>query len=144
VTEYLLKGWAVFLIGFMPMAEIYIAVPAGIAMGLDPASAVGWSVAGNWAPIPLLHLLYDRLRALPRMEQALDRLASRSARARVEGAGIWFYLLATPLLGTWALGVAVKLLGVPRSRFLVPSFLSVLGFGLAISAALMAGLAWVR
>jgi uncharacterized membrane protein len=67
MIEYLAKAWAVFLIGFMPVAEIYVAVPAGMAMGLDPISAVTWSVAGNWAPIPLLHLLYDQMRMVPRL-----------------------------------------------------------------------------
>jgi len=142
VTEYLLKAWAVFLIGLVPMAEIYVAVPAGIAMGLDPLSSVTWSVAGNWAPIPLLHLLYDRLRAVPRLGEALDRLASERARARVEGGGFWFYLLVTPLIGTWALGVTVKLLRVRPATFLAPSFLSVLGFGLVIAAALATGIEW--
>jgi hypothetical protein len=55
MLEHLASGWAVFLVGFMPMAEIYVAVPAGLAIGLSPASAVAWSVAGNWAPIPLVH-----------------------------------------------------------------------------------------
>lgn len=36
MIEYLTKAWATFLIGFVPVAEIYVAVPAGMAMGLDP------------------------------------------------------------------------------------------------------------
>jgi hypothetical protein len=38
MIEYLTKAWATFLIGFVPVAEIYVAVPAGMAMGLDPIS----------------------------------------------------------------------------------------------------------
>jgi uncharacterized membrane protein len=144
MLEYLARGWAVCLIGFVPLAEIYVAVPAGLALGLSPASAVGWSVAGNWAPIPLVHLLYEWLRRVPRIREALGRLASERVRARVERGGFWFYLLVTPLVGTWALAAAVKLLGVPPRRFLIPSLLSVLAFGVAIAAAIAAGVELVR
>jgi uncharacterized membrane protein len=144
MLEYVAKGWAVFVIGFVPMAEIYVAVPAGLAMGLDSASAVGWGVAGNWAPIPLVHLLYDWLRTVPRVRSALDRLASERVRARVDRGGFWFYLLVTPLVGTWALAAAVKLLGVRPSRFLAQSFLSVLAFGVAIAGAIAGGIELLR
>jgi hypothetical protein len=59
-----------------------------------------------------------------------------------EGGGFWFYLLVTPLIGTWALGVTVKLLRVRPATLLAPSFPSVLGFGLAIAAALARGIEW--
>jgi uncharacterized membrane protein len=140
MIEYLTKAWATFLIGFVPVAEIYVAVPAGMAMGLDPISAVAWSVAGNWAPIPLLHLMYDQLRTVPRLGKSLERLSSERARERVERGGLWFYLLITPMIGTWAIGVTVKVLKVPATKFIVPSFISVLIFGIVIAAALAMGI----
>jgi uncharacterized membrane protein len=140
MIEYLTKAWATFLIGFVTVAEIYVAVPAGMAMGLDPISAVAWSVAGNWAPIPLLHLMYDQLRTVPRLGKSLERLSSERARERVERGGLWFYLLITPMIGTWAIGVTVKVLKVPATKFIVPSFISVLIFGIVIAAALAMGI----
>jgi hypothetical protein len=54
-TDYWAKAISVWFIGFFPLAEIYVAVPAGIAMGLDTGSAVLWGSAGNYAPVLLLH-----------------------------------------------------------------------------------------
>jgi len=46
MVEYIAKAFAAWFIGFFPYFEIYVAVPAAIAMGLDYFSAVTWSVFG--------------------------------------------------------------------------------------------------
>ncbi len=84
--------------------------------------------------------MYDQLRTVPRLGKSLERLSSERARERVERGGLWFYLLITPMIGTWAIGVTVKVLKVPATKFIVPSFISVLIFGIVIAAALAMGI----
>lgn len=58
-----------WLLCFAPFAEIYVAVPVALATGLDPASVVVWTIAGNYAPVPLVHLQYERLVTFPRVRR---------------------------------------------------------------------------
>lgn len=143
MLDYVVRAWSVFLIGFAPMAEIYIAVPAGLALGLDVVSAVLWSVAGNFAPILLLHLAYDQLVRLPQLRAWLGQLVTDRMQAQVEAGGFWFFLLFTPVLGTWAMGVAVKLLRVPPQRFLLPCFVSITVTGALFGLLGALGIGWL-
>lgn len=140
MTEYWAKAFAVWFIGFFPLAEIYVAVPAGMAMGLDVVSAVVWGSAGNYAPVLLLHYGYEALARQPRLAGWLARLSSEGARARLERHGFWFVLLVTPWTGVWIMAATVKLFGMRQRPFLVASLLSIVGYAVAIGALLAAGI----
>jgi len=43
--DYAWRAATAWFLGFAPVAEIYVAVPAALAMGLDPVSVVAWAVA---------------------------------------------------------------------------------------------------
>jgi hypothetical protein len=139
MIEYVLKAASVFLLGFAPMIEIPVPVTTGLVTGMDMASVVAWSVAGNFAPILLLHLLYNQLLKLPRFAAWTGRVTPARIRDRVEAGGFWFYLIMTPFFGTWTMGAAVNLLRIHPSRFLLPTFLSVLGYGLLVALFIAAG-----
>jgi len=141
-AEYLTDALATFTVGFFPMAEIYVAVPTGMALGLDPVSAVAWAALGNYAPVLLIHWLYDLLLAVPRVGGWLGGLASEKVRARVEAGGAWFYLVMTPVIGTWALAVTVKVLRVPGRRFLLPSLVSVTASGALVAILIAVGISF--
>jgi uncharacterized membrane protein len=139
MIEYVLKAASLFLLGFAPMIEIPVPVTTGIVTGMDMTSAIAWSVAGNFAPILLLHQLYNQLRKVPRFAAWTDRVTPTKIRERVEAGGFWFYLIMTPLFGTWTIAAAVNLLKIHPSRFLLPTFLSVLGYGLIAGLLIAAG-----
>jgi hypothetical protein len=40
--EYMTKAFSTWFIGFFPYFEVYAAVAAGMAMGLDGVSAIVW------------------------------------------------------------------------------------------------------
>lgn len=134
-------GWkaaTVWFVGFVPVFEFYIAVPTGMALGLDPFSAVIWTVAGNWPPALLVHFGYERLRRADRVGRWFDRLAAGRWRRPIETGGPLWILLLTPLAGIWATAVTAKVAGLRARMFLVWSFVSVLGFS-TLTAALVVG-----
>lgn len=144
MINYFLKGLTVFLIGFFPNAEIYIAIPTGLAMGLDTVSTVVWGVMGNFMPILFVHYGYEKLLKIPRLGKWLNRLASEKVRTKVENGGFWFYLIMTPLMGTWVMGLAVKMLQIHPKKFFVPTFLSITISALLIAILIASGLDWFK
>ena len=143
MVEYLTKLWAVFLIAFAPLTEIYIAVPTGVAMHLDVVSVVIVSVVGNFAPVLLIHFCYDQLMRIRWLARWLHCMASPKIKTRLESAGFWFYLVMTPILGTWAIGATVKVLQMSPRRFLLPVFLSVVFYGVLLAVLSKLGMAVV-
>jgi uncharacterized membrane protein len=134
--DYAWKAATVWTVGFVPLTELYIAVPTGMALGLDPVSAVLWTVLGNYAPVLLIHWAYERLRRMPQLAAWFDRLASRRWRERIETGGPLAIILLTPLAGVWATAVTMKALRIDSNGFLLWSFVSVVGFS-ALTAVLV-------
>lgn len=144
MIDYFLKGLTVFFIGFFPNAEIYIAIPTGLAMELDIVSTVIWGIMGNFIPIPFVHYSYEQLFKIPRLAKWLNRLASERVRIKVENGGFWFYLFMTPIIGTWTMGLVLKMLQIHPQKFFVPTFLSVTISALLIAILLALGIDWLR
>ncbi|RMG73204.1 MAG: hypothetical protein D6711_11340, partial [Chloroflexi bacterium] len=90
--EYLSKALMTWFLGFFPLAEIYVAVPAGMALGLSGLSVVVWSVFGNFLPILLIHYGYESLMRIEWINRWLTWLASDKAKARMDRYGIWAVL----------------------------------------------------
>lgn len=127
-------------IGFFPLAEIYVAVPIAIAAGLDPMSAIFWSVFGNYTPIVLIHWGYERLRRIPWAQPWIERFTSRKFKNQIDRYGTWFVLLITPWTGVWVMGVTAKVLGMPGRPLLVAGFISLVIYAIVIAYALAYGL----
>lgn len=142
IIDYFAQSLTVFLIGFFPNAEIYIAIPIGLALGLDPTSTVIFGVMGNFAPIPFIHYSYEQLYRIPRLARWLNRLASERVKRKVESGGFWLYFLMTPVLGTWGMGLALKLLQISPYRFFLPTLLSVIIAALLIALLVLLGVDW--
>lgn len=53
--------FATFLLAATPIVELRGAIPAGIAMGLDPWTAYFLSVAGSTFPVPFLILFFRKI-----------------------------------------------------------------------------------
>ncbi len=141
MIDYLARALGVWFLGFFPLAEIYIAVPAGVAAGLDNVSIIFWAVFGNITPILLITGLYDTIRRNDRIAAWLDGLISEKAQARVNQYGIWFVLLATPWTGVWVMSVTAKCLGMESRRYVIAASLSVLIYAVVTLALVRLGLA---
>ena len=140
MLDYLWKAASAWLTGFFPLAEIYVAVPAAVALGLDDVSVIVWTVFGNFTPALLIDAFAQRLKRIPPVARWLARLTSETVEARVNRWGTWFVLLVTPMTGIWIMAVTANALGMARMRFLVPAFFSILLYALVILGTLRAGL----
>lgn len=138
--SYLANAAAAFTVGFLPFLEIYLAVPAAIALGLDAVSAVFWSSLGNFLPVPVIVLAYDRLSQLPRVRKWLEARKSARFQRLVDRYGNWFVLIVTPLVGSWAVAVTGVALGVDKRQLIVFSALSIVIYAPLIAAAIAFGI----
>lgn len=139
--EYLLKAGSAWFVGFFPLAEIYIAVPSAVALGLDDVSVILWTVLGNFTPALLINFLYQQIMRIPRVASWLKRLISEKVQAQINRFGMWFVLLATPWTGIWAMAVAAKILRIRTGQFLLAAFVSILVYAVVILVLIRAGLA---
>lgn len=144
MRDYIVKAATAWFLGFFPFFEIYVAVPAALAMGLDYVSAVSWTVLGNYLPVPLIVVFYRRLLKLRRIGPWLDSLASPRAKGLLERHGPWFILLATPWLGVWAVAVTAMALGVDHRKLLLFSFISISLYAVALAGLIALGIQVVQ
>ena len=116
-------GWAVFLLSMLPVTELRVAIPLGVAWGLAPAESFFWAIGGNFVPIiPLLLLLGYILRWLKRFKlfaAPLKRLEAHNQRRQEQvrryGMIGLTLLVAVPLPGTgiWTGCLVATLLSLP-------------------------------
>lgn len=139
MTDYFVAAATSWLVGFVPMLEIYIAVPVAVAMGLDYVSAVFWPSFGNFVPILLIALAFEQIRRIPRIGAWIERRASTRFQGMVNKHGAWFIVLVTPLIGSWAVAVTGVLLGIDRRQLIVFSAISILLYAIVIVALLAIG-----
>lgn len=126
--DILTYGWKAALawfVGFFPLAEIYVAVPAAFATGLDPFSAVFWSVLGNYTPVLLIHCGYDQLMRIVWVQRWITGLVSDKLQASIARYGFWFVLIITPWAGVWVTVATAKFLRMPSAILLIATLLSI-------------------
>lgn len=138
--DYVAAAALAWLVGFLPLFEIYIAIPVGLAAGLDPVSATAWSAFGNIVPLWLVDLGYERLRRIERVDHYLARLRRERVERILDRWGFIAVFLATPLLGVWTMALAAKGLGMSSRPFLAASSISVVIYAVAITVSIELGL----
>ena len=138
--EYVAAAALAWLVGFLPLFEIYVAVPVGLAAGLDPVSATFWSAFGNIVPLWLVDLGYERLRRIERVDHYLAKLRRKRVERILDRWGFLAVFVATPLLGVWTMALAAKGLGMTSRPFLVASSISVLIYAIIITVSIELGL----
>ena len=139
-VEYIAAAALAWLVGFLPLFEIYIAIPVGLAAGLDPVSATVWSAFGNIVPLWLVDLGYERLRQIERVDHYLAKLRRERVERILDRWGFIAVFVATPLLGVWTMALAAKGLGMATRPFLVASSISVCVYAVIITASILLGL----
>jgi uncharacterized membrane protein len=116
VIEYIYKALTVWFIGFFPLFELFIAVPAGFSLKLDPVSIVIFCVAGNFFPVVLIDLGYNRLVRYENVKAWLDRRVSERMIRNVNRYGTWYLLIITPWFGVWGTAVTARILRLERKQ----------------------------
>lgn len=130
-----------WVVGFLPLTEIYVAVPAAMAVGLDGVSAVVWSVFGNITPVVLIAVFYERLLRNPRFNRWMTRISGRSEtfQRRINRYGAVAILFIAPITGVWVLSASAKALGMDNARLLIFTTISITIYGVLIAITVQAG-----
>lgn len=140
VIEYIGKAAMAWFVGFFPFLEIYLAVPAAIAAGLDYFSAVFWSVLGNFTPVLLIIFAHDRLMRIERLKNWLSGRRSQRFQRAVDKYGGWAIILITPWVGIWVVAATAQALGMKRSVLIWFSLVSIVLYAVLIAVAVALGI----
>lgn len=135
-----------FFISMLPVVELRLGLPYGIALGLEYPLALTAALLGNMLPVPFIVVYIRRIFAWMRKHwEALDRLITKlEDRAHLKGEtvrkyGPWGLLIfvAIPLPGTgaWTGALIAALLDLRLKRSVPYIFVGVL-----IAAAIMTAL----
>lgn len=137
------KMCATFFMSMLPVGELRVGLPYGIALGLEYPLALMAALLGNMIPVPFIIVYIKRIftwlrRHMPRMNALITRLEDRAnlKGETVQKYGHWGLLLfvAIPLPGTgaWTGALIAALLNI-RTAKAVPVIL----IGVCIAAAIM-------
>ena len=135
------------LISMVPVAELRVGVPAGVAMGLPIPMALLAGVIGNMIPVPFVILFIRKIFKwvrvhIPKLGRFVDRLEAR-AYAKIENRHLvryeaWGLLLfvAIPLPGTgaWTGSLIAALLDLRLKNAVPVIFAGVVIAGLIMTA----------
>lgn len=133
------------LISMVPVAELRVGVPAGVAMGLPIHTALLAAVLGNMIPVPLIILFVRKIFKwirihIPRLGNFVTRLEQRAyeKRGAVERYAAWglLVLVAVPLPGTgaWTGSLVAALMDMRLKRAMPVIFAGVVIAGLIMTA----------
>ena len=137
------KMCATFFISMLPVGELRVGLPYGIALGLEYPLALMAALLGNMVPVPFIIVYIKQIfawmrRHMPRMNALITKLEERAnlKGETVQKYGHWGLLLfvAIPLPGTgaWTGALIAALLNIRTSKA-VP----VIMIGVCIAAAIM-------
>ena len=137
------KMCATFFISMLPVGELRLGLPYGIALGLEYPLALMAALLGNMIPVPFIIVYIKRIftwlrEHMPRMDALITRLENRAnlKGETVQKYGHWGLLLfvAIPLPGTgaWTGALIAALLNIRTSKA-VPVIL----IGVCIAAMIM-------
>ena len=137
-------GWAVFFTAWLPFAELRLAIPLGIAQGMQPWQVFLLAVSGNMVPvIPLLLLLRPVRRILKSnfhsMKKFFDYLDKRTLRKsdKVDKYGafglIFFTAVPFPTTGAWTASLAAVLFKIEFKYALTAIISGVIIAGLIVT-----------
>jgi len=143
LIKYIGAALSTWFVGFFPYFEIYIAIPAGFAAGLNWFDAFLWASLGNWMVIPFIDLFYQWLLRFNFMKKIIDRNQNEKWKKRIENHGVWFILFLTPLAGFWTIGVIAKALKYNRTKLWLYSAISVGVTGLIIALSIEFGISMI-
>ena len=105
-------------LGFLPVAEGNVAVPVGLALGMNPFSAVFLSVLGTATQTLLTRGLAAWLFSLPGVAGWWERrMAARMERWLARGGIHWGVVVVIPWLGGVPTALAAQLAGMGPVRY---------------------------
>lgn len=131
--EILSKELSVFLIAMLPLAELKLAIPYGVSMGMNPYHAALLGILGSMVPVPFILLLLRPVIAGFRKTKYGNKFAdvftnrvmgksSRVKKYRVLGLFL-FVAIPLPTTGVWTGSAIAALLNMRIKNALISIFL---------------------
>lgn len=140
LLTYTYMASSTWFLGFLPYFEIYMAVPAGILIGLPWIDAFFWGTLGNWMAVVFIDLFYEWLLKFRFMRKMSEKAKSCKWKKRLDKNGSWMILFMTPLAGIWTTGVVAKVFDYDRKKLWIFSGISVAIVGLAVAVCTALGI----
>ncbi len=137
--EYFAKAFSTWFMGFFPLAEIYVAIPAGLATGLDDVSVILWAVLGNFLPVLVIHYGYDSFIQPSRFGRWLEGRVNDKTKDRINKYGVGFVLVLTPWVGVWLMAVTAKLVNMHITRLAVAAGISITLYAVVLTILIRTG-----
>ena len=147
------KFLSTFFISMVPIVELRLGLPYGIALGLEYPLALLAAVVGNILPVPFIIIFVERIFAwirtnIPALDGFVTRLENK-AHLKSEGmqkygpiALLLFVGIPLPGTGAWTGSLIAALLGLkPRSA--IPCIMLGVLLAAAIMTALTYGVIWL-
>jgi len=107
----------IILISASPIGEILVAIPAGIALGIDPLLTFAVAYPANLLPTIVLLITMEHFRKrFPRLFNYFSKEGSRLQKYVQGRYGSIGLLLITPLIGVYATSISSMLLGFGKKR----------------------------
>ncbi|MBQ3592908.1 MAG: small multi-drug export protein [Clostridia bacterium] len=128
----------------IPVIELRVAIPIGVAAGLSPWLAIPVAIIGNLIPVPFIILFIRKVfawmrRKLPRLDGVVTRLEQRAENKketvlRYEFWGL-FIFVAIPLPGTgaWTGALIAAMLDMRLKKAMPSIALGVLTAGIIVA-----------
>jgi uncharacterized membrane protein len=118
VVPFLWRAASVYGLGFLPIAEGNVAVPVGLALGMNPVFAVCVSVFGTTTQTLLVRGLASWLLSHPRLAAWWERRQrGRIGRLFAWKKATWVVLVGIPWLGGVPTALGAQLAGISTSRY---------------------------
>ena len=140
MIEYIALAFSVWFAGFFPFFEIYVAIPYGFVIGLDPYSVVLWAVLGNFMPVPLIEYGYGWLEKFERFRRWQQKLIRPSLEEKINRRGKWFIAVFTPWIGVWAVAVTCKVLKVRKDILMLYTFVGIAAYAIVLALLIVLGI----
>ncbi len=134
--DTLLMMVAVFIVAATPLLEIWIAIPMGLAMGLDPVLTAIAAILGNFIPLLIIVGFFEKIRNWYESRYPEGRDSRRLERFRRiwERYGLPVAALTAPAsIGTHLAIVIVLTLGTDAKRTLVWMAFSIIAWAAVVT-----------
>lgn len=137
--------WVIFIIAMLPLAEIRVAIPLGVSLGLSPFYSAIISIAGSMIPVPFILLLFrpmikvfNTTKIGSKFANWLTNKAKESSKKvrRYKRLGLFIFVaIPLPTTGVWTGSVAAAFLDMRIRDVLILIFL-----GNCVAALIMSAL----
>ena len=125
MISYLFGICTAIFLGFFPYFEIYLAIPTAMAAGVNWFDAFLWVSIGNWLVIPLIDTCYDWFLNFKFMRKLEKGVSSSKWKKWIEKRGALIIFLLTPIVGSWTIAVAGKIINYDQKKLFILSAISI-------------------